>query len=120
MTDTRRAQAFTAGLLGGAVLGTVAGVIFAPQILAVFQQARRDLTDRVSGAGDAATGAYRDAATRAIDAVDDLHDKGRGAYGKVLSVIARGAEDIGGKATDAQAKLEKTPRKSTTRRKTAT
>jgi gas vesicle protein len=94
------------GLVGGALLGTAAGVLFAPQIYAALKQVRRELADCMSGAGDSATGAYRDAAARAGDAVDDLQDKGRGAYGKVLSVIIRGAEDVEGKATDALDELE--------------
>jgi hypothetical protein len=68
------------GLVGGALLGTAAGVLFAPQIYAAFKQVQRELADCLGEAGDSATGAYRDAATRAEDAVDDLHEKGRGAY----------------------------------------
>ena len=84
------------GLFGGALLGAAAGALFAPQIYAAIKQVRRELADCVSGAGDTSNDAYRDAMARAEDAVDDLRDKGRGAYGKVLSVIIRSAEDVEG------------------------
>jgi gas vesicle protein len=106
MTDARRGLAFTTGLFGGALLGAAAGVLFAPQVYAALRQVRRELADCVSGAGGSATGAYRDATTRAEDAVDDLRDKGRGAYGKVLSVIIRGAEDVEGRAANALDELD--------------
>jgi gas vesicle protein len=105
-----------AGLFGGALVGTAAGVLFAPQIYAAVKQMQRELVDCVSGAGDSAAGAYRDAAARAGDAVDDLHDKGRGAYGKVLSVIARGAEEVEGKATNALDDLDQAVAITATRR----
>jgi gas vesicle protein len=116
MTETRNGQAFLTGLLGGALLGAAVGVVFAPQIFAALKTIRRELTDAVGEAGDTATGAYRDATMRAVDAVDDLHEKGRGAYGKVLSVIIKGAEDVEGRATEAQAALDKSAAKATTRR----
>jgi gas vesicle protein len=116
MTENRNGQAFLTGLFGGALLGTIAGVIFAPQIYAAFKQVRRELADAISDAGDAATGAYREATIRATDAVDDLHDKGRGTYGKVLSVIIKGAEEVEGRATEAQAKVAKSAAKAATRR----
>jgi len=116
MTDTRQGQAFVKGIFGGALLGTIAGVLFAPQIHAAFKQIRRELTDAVGEAGDAATGAYRNATVRAGDAVDALQDKGRGAYGKVLSVIIGGAEDVEGRATEAQADLDKSAAKTASRR----
>src|SRR5687768_3629902 len=37
------------GFLGGALLGTAAGVLFAPQIYAAFTQVRRELADRITG-----------------------------------------------------------------------
>ena len=106
MTHTRRGQGFMTGLFGGALLGAAAGALFAPQIFSAFKQVRRELADCLGEAGESATGAYRDAAARAEDAVDDLHDKGRGAYGKVLSVIIRGAEDVEGKAANALDELD--------------
>lgn len=116
MTDTRNGQAFLKGLFGGALLGTVAGVLFAPQIYAAFKQLRNELTGAVTEAGDAATGAYREATARAGEAVDDLQQKGRGAYGKALSVVIRGAEDVKERATEAQADLEQSAAHSTRRK----
>ena len=68
MTETRNGQAFLTGLLGGALLGAAVGVVFAPQIFAALKTVRRELTDAVGEAGDTATGAYRDATMRAVDA----------------------------------------------------
>lgn len=79
MTDTRYGSGVLAGLFAGALLGTAAGVLFAPQIQAALRNLRRELTD---------------AAADARDTVDDLQEKGRGAYGKALSVVARGAEEV--------------------------
>jgi gas vesicle protein len=104
------------GLIGGAVLGAAAAALFAPQILAALKQVRRELAECLSEAGDSATVAYRDAAARAGDAADELHDKGRGAYGKVLSVIIRGAEDVEGKAADALDALDQSAAVAATRR----
>jgi gas vesicle protein len=101
MNDSRRTHAFMKGLVGGALLGGAAAVLFAPQIFAALKQMQREVADAATEAGDAATGAYRDAAARAGGAAEELRDKGRGAYGKVLSGIIHGAEDVEAKATDA-------------------
>jgi len=103
------------GLLGGAALGTITGVLFAPQIYAAFKSVRSELAGAIADAEDAATGAYRDATTRAIDAVDDLHEKGRGTYGKVLSVIIKSAEEVEGRAT-AAAEIAKSVARAASRR----
>ena len=116
MTETRNGQAFLKGLFGGALLGTVAGVLFAPQIYAAFKNLRHELTDAVAEAGGAASGAYREATTRAGDAADDLQQTGRGVYGKALSAVIRGAEDVKERATEAQADLEQSAPKPTRRR----
>lgn len=80
------------GLLGGALIGTAAGVLFAPRIHAALGAVRRHVRDAAVGAGDAV--------------VDDLRQTGRGVYGKALSVVIRGAEDVRERATEAQAELE--------------
>ena len=95
MTDTRHGQGFVKGLFGGALLGTIAGVLFAPELHAAFTKLRDQMTARAADAGDAATGAYRDAT-------------GRGVYGKALDAIARGAEDVAERATQARANQNET------------
>jgi hypothetical protein len=65
--------------------------------------------------GDAAAERYRQASTQVSDAVDDLHEKGRGAYGKVLSAVARGAQDVKDHATDAQIELDRSAPKASGR-----
>jgi gas vesicle protein len=97
---------FLIGLVGGALIGTAAGVLLAPQINAAVRSLRRQLTDAAAGASDAAAAKYRDATTRVGDAVDDLQQKGRGVYGKALSAVVRGAEDVKERATQAQAELD--------------
>ena len=116
MTDTRRGQRFMTGFFGGALLGAAAGVLFAPQIFAAFKQVRREVADCVTEVGESATGAYREAAAHAGDAAEELTDKGRGAYGKVLSVIIRGAEGVEAKATDALDGLDQSAAVAATRR----
>ena len=96
---------FLTGLVGGALIGTAAGVLFAPQINAVLRKVRRQLTDTAAGARDAAADTYRDATTRLGDAVDDLQQKGRGVYGKALSAVVRSADNVKERATDAQTEL---------------
>ena len=78
---------FLTGLVGGALIGTAAGVLFAPQINAALRNIRRQLTDAAAGASDAAAETYREATTRVGDAVDDLQQKGRAVYGKALSAV---------------------------------
>ena len=119
MTDTRHENmteprttvaghngAFLRGAVGGALLGTAAGVIFAPQISAALGQLRRQMTDAATDAGGAAAGKYRETATLVGDAVDDLQQKGRAAYGKALSAVKRGADDVKARVADAQAELD--------------
>jgi len=64
------------------------------------------LTDATADAGDAAAERYREVKTRVGDAVDDLQQKGRGVYGKALSAVVRGAEEIKERATEAQTELD--------------
>lgn len=97
---------FLKGLFSGVLIGTAAGVLFAPQINAALRNVRRQLTDTAAGARDAAAEGYREATTRVGDAVDDLQQKGRGIYGKALSAVVRGAEDIKERATEAQSELD--------------
>ena len=100
---------FLKGLFSGVLIGTTAGVLFAPQINAALRNIRRQLTDTAAGARDAAAEKYREATTRVGDAVDDLQQKGRGVYGKALSAVVRGAEDIKERATEAQTELDQSP-----------
>lgn len=79
-------------LVGGALIGTAAGVLFAPRIQAALRTVRRQVTDAAAGAGEGM--------------VDDLRQTGRGVYGKALSIVIRGAEDVRERATEAQAELE--------------
>lgn len=106
---------FMKGLFGGALIGTAAGVLFAPQIYAALRDLRRQLTDAAADASDAAAERYRDATAAVGDAVDDLEQKGRGVYGKALNVVARGAEDVQKRATEAQTELDRSA-SNTTRR----
>jgi gas vesicle protein len=102
---------FVKGLCAGALVGTAAGIFFAPQASAALRSLRRQLTDTAANVGDAAAARYRQASTQVSDAVDDLHEKGRGAYGQVLSVVARGAQDVKDHATDAKAELDRSASK---------
>lgn len=106
MRSTRSGQGFVTGLVGGAVIGAVGGLLFAPQIYAAFKQTRGQLTDALANAGDVAADARREATARAVDAAGDLQRKGRGAYGKALGAVIRGAEDVKARATEAQAELD--------------
>jgi len=103
---TGHSGGFLKGLFGGALIGTAAGVLFAPQIHAALRNVRRQLTDATADAGDAAAERYREVKTRVGDTVDDLQQKGRGVYGKALTAVVRGAEDIKERATQAQAELD--------------
>lgn len=94
------------GLVGGALVGAAAGVLFAPQISAALRNIRRQLNDTTAGASDAAAEQYREATTRVGDAVDDLQQKGRAAYGKALTAVVRGAEDVKERATEARSELD--------------
>ena len=106
---------FLKGLFAGALIGTGAGIRFAPQAYAALRNLRRQLTDTAANVGDAAAERYRQASTQVSDAVDDLHEKGRGAYGKVLSAVARGAQDVKDHATDAQIELDRSAPKASGR-----
>jgi gas vesicle protein len=97
---------FLIGLFGGALIGTAAGVLFAPQINAAVRNLRRQLTDAAAGASDAASARYRAATTRVGDAVDDLQQKGPGVHGKALSAVVPGAEDVKEQAVEAQIELD--------------
>jgi gas vesicle protein len=102
----RHSSHFLTGLVGGALIGTAAGVLFAPRINAALRHIRRPLTETAAGASDAAAEKYRDATTGVGDAVDDLQQKGRAVYGKALSAVVRNAENVRERATDAQVELE--------------
>jgi gas vesicle protein len=97
---------FLTGLFGGALIGTVAGVLLAPQIHAALRTIRRQLRETAGGTSDVAADKYREATTRVGDAVDDLQQKARAVYGKALSAVVRGAEDVKERATEAQTELD--------------
>jgi hypothetical protein len=69
----------------------------------------------VTDAGDAAAGAYREATSRAGSAVHDLQQEGRGAFGKVLNVVIRGADDVKERAAGVQAALDQSAADATRR-----
>lgn len=104
---SRQSGRFLKGLFGGALIGTAACVLFAPEINAALRTLRRQLTDAAGDAGDAAAERYREATTRVGNAVDDLPKKSRRVYGKTLSVVARSAEDVAKRATEAQIELQR-------------
>ncbi len=116
MTDARDGRAFVKGLFGGALIGAVGGVFFAPEIYAAFKNLRGPLADAAADAGDLAADAYREATTRAAGAVGDLQQKGQAAYGKALSVVTRGADEVKERASEAQAELEQSEAKAGSRR----
>ena len=60
------------GLCYGALIGTTAGALFAPQIYAALRKLRRQLTDAAAGASESAVERYRETTMRVGDAVDDL------------------------------------------------
>jgi hypothetical protein len=72
----------------------------------VLRNLRRQVTDTAANVGDAAE-RYRQASTQVTDAVGDLREKGQGAYGKVLSTVARGAQDVKDHATEAHIELDR-------------
>jgi len=106
---------FLKDLFAGALVGTAAGILFAPQAVAALRSLRRQLTDTAANIGDAAAERYQQASTQVSDAVDDLHEKGRGAYGKVLSAVVRGAQDVKNHATEAQTELDRSAPKASAR-----
>src|SRR5688572_2626304 len=56
MTEpTRNGRGFATGLFGGAALGTIAGLFFAPQAYAAFTKLRNHMSDSVADAGHVAT-----------------------------------------------------------------
>jgi gas vesicle protein len=107
MTESRQSQAFMKGVFGGALIGTAVGVLFATEIYAAWRHRQRQLIDAAANVSDAAAERYRDATSKAGDVVDDLQQKGRGVYGKALSVVGRGAEAVTERATDAQNDLQR-------------
>jgi gas vesicle protein len=97
---------FSRGIVGGALIGAAAGVLFAPRIYAALRSLRRQLTDAAADASGAAVKAYQEATIRVGDAVDDLQQKGRGVQDNLLSVVVRGAEDVKERAIAAQTELD--------------
>jgi gas vesicle protein len=100
---------FLKGLVAGGLIGTAAGVLFAPQISAALCNMRRQLEETAAGASDAAAGQYREATTRLGDAVDDLQQQGRAVYGNALTAVVE-------RAIEARSELDQraasTPRRS--------
>ena len=81
-------------------------MFFATEIQAALRNVRRQAADAAVGASDAAADTYQHATTRVGDAIVDLQQKGRGAYGKALSTVVRGAEDVKERATEARTGLD--------------
>jgi gas vesicle protein len=103
---TGHSAAFLKGLVGGALIGTAAGVIFAPGMYAVLRNLRRQLTDAAADAGDGAWEGNREVTTRVADSGDDLQRQDREAYGKALSVVLNAAEQVEDRVTEALTDLE--------------
>lgn len=97
---------FLKGLVGGAMIGAVAGVLAAPQVHAALRRLRRELTEGTADVRHGAEEKYHEATERVGHAVHDLEEKGREVYGKALNVVVRGAEDVKARAKDAQTELE--------------
>ena len=107
---------FLKGVVGGALIGTAAGVLFAPQIRAALRNVQRQLTDVAAGVSDTAAEEYRETTTRVGDAVVDLQQTGRAVYGRGLSAVVRGAEEVKERATEARGELDESPAAATPRR----
>lgn len=98
---------FLKGAFVGTLVGTAVGILFAPHAHAALRSLRRQLTDTAADIGDAAADRYREAGAQVSDAVDDLHEQGREAYGKVLSAVGRGAQDVEHHATETRTELNR-------------
>lgn len=98
---------FLKGLLSGALIGAAAGILLAPRAHAALHGLWGQVTDSAASLGKAATDRYRRASTQVGDAVQDLHDKGRGAYGKALTAVAAGAHQVEEYAVDAKTVLDR-------------
>jgi gas vesicle protein len=98
---------FLMGLVGGVLMGAAAGVLLAPQIQASIRYCRRELTDAMADARRDAAGKYHEVREQVGEAIDDLQEKGRDAYGKALHVVTQGADDVKVRATEAQADLNR-------------
>jgi hypothetical protein len=79
-------RGFLKGLFGGVLIGTGAGVLFAPQISAAVRHLRRQLADAAVDTGDTA----------------DFQQKGRGVYERALGVVAPEANAVPERAPAAQ------------------
>lgn len=88
---------FVMGLLAGAALGAVLGVLFAPKS---GSELRNEISDKAGELVNKAQDGYRKAtanagewAEKGKDAVDDLKDRGKDMYGKAREAASRGAEE---------------------------
>jgi gas vesicle protein len=93
---------FLMALVGGALIGAAAGVLLAPQIQASIRYCRRELADAMAAARRDAARKYDAARERVGEAIDDLEDKSRDAYGKALHAVADAADEVKARATEAQ------------------
>ena len=107
---------FLKGLFAGALVGTAAGILVAPRAQATLRALRRQVTEAAATIGDAAVDGYRQAGAQVSDAVDDLHDKGREAYGKVLRAVVHGAQEVKTLATEAGTERHRPAPKASARR----
>jgi len=97
---------FLMGLLTGAVVGAGLGLLFAPRAGAEF---RSQVGDLPTSLGNAASRRYRQASSRAGEAVAELIEKGQEVRAKVWDAVARGAQQVEDYATDGKTALDRDP-----------
>jgi gas vesicle protein len=86
-----RDYGFAIGLMAGTLVGAVLAMWLAPKAAA---ELRDRVTDSAKALGKRASEQYRQAGSRAGEAVDQLKEKGQGVRDDVADVIARGAHEV--------------------------